>query len=218
MAIDKKIILAKLKKWSVIITDHCGRIYRPGMSLKGSVQVLTEWVGDKNIALGAAIVSSLIAFIAFILFAHFSAIFFSVMATALVFFIAKLISYKPLEYSVELDDENTILSFVKYVGISGKSQITVHSQPGYGKDKKTFVLLQLADSILILNCHNIMSVIDNSYRDITINFFHPINGAYAIDAASDGKDVRFRVIEQSADQCRIKFMKPVQKKIKLTFI
>lgn len=140
------------------------------------------------------------------------------MATILVFAIAKIIFYKPKEYEIELEGENTVLSFVKDVRISGESEIVIHSQPGYGKEKKTFIMLQLFDSISVLNCRNITSVTDTNYRDITIKFFHPVEGAYTISAFSNDGSVDFEIIEQTADQCRVEFSTPIRKVVRLNFV
>lgn len=200
------------------IKDICARIYRPGMSAQGPLQYILDWAGDKNVLIGAATISLLVSIWSFALFAIFFAFVFSLVASALIFIGAKLIFYKPKEYTIELDGENTILSFVKDVHVNGESEIVIHSQPGYGKEKNTFVVLQLFDSISILDCRNITSVTDKSYRDIAINFFHPVEGNYSISASSKDGDVIFEVINQSGDQCRVKFLNPVRKIIKLDFV
>lgn len=217
MANGNNLHLDEIRKLSTAIKDLLTRIYRPGMSPKGIIQNIIDYVGDQNIAIGAAVISLLISLWSFSLFATFFALIFSVFTTASVFVVAKLIFYKPKEYSVELDGENTILSFVKDVHVSGGSEIVIHSQPGYGKEKNTFVVMQLFDSISILDCRNITSISDKSYRDIAINFFHPIEGNYLINASSNEGDVNFKTIEQSADQCRVKFVDPVRKVIRLDF-
>jgi hypothetical protein len=208
----------ELNKWLMKITNSCARIYKPGMSIKGPVQMLIDWTGDKNIVIGATVISLLVSFLAFTLFANIFAFVFSIVASALIFTAAKIFFYKPKEYTVEIDGENTVLSFVKDVHISGESEIVIHSQPGYGKEKNTFVMLQLIDAISILNCRNITSVTDTSYRDITIKFFHPVEGDYSISAFSNDGEVAFDVIEQSADQCRVEFLNPVRKNVRLNFI
>ncbi len=200
------------------LKDSFSRIYRPGMSAQGPIQVICDWVGGRNIAIGTAVISLLVSLLAFKLFALIFALIFSIVASSLVFIIAKTIFYKPKEYSIELDGENTVLSYVKDVHVSGESEIVVHSQPGYGKEKNTFVMLQLIDSISILNCRNITSITDTSYRDITIKYFHPVEGEYSISAFSNDGNVAFEVIEQSADQCRIEFLKPIRKNVRLNFI
>ena len=110
------------------------------------------------------------------------------------------------------------MSYVKDVHVSGESEIVVHSQPGYGKEKNTFVMLQLIDSISILNCRNITSVSDTSYRDITIKFFHPVDKQYTINAFSNDGEVNFKIIEQTADQCRIEFLNPIRKNVRLNIM
>ena len=200
------------------IKDSCSRIYRPGMSAKGPIQVLVDWTGGLNITIVAAVISFLVTFMAFVLFATFFALIFSIIASALVFFLAKTLFYKPKEYSIELDGENTVLSYVKDVHVNGESEIVIHSQPGYGKEKNTFVMLQLFDTISILNCRNITSVTDTSYRDITIKYFHPVEGDYSISAFSNDGNVTFEVIEQTADQCRVEFLNPIRKNVRLNFI
>lgn len=200
------------------LIDSCSRIYRPGMSAQGSIQVISDWAGGRNVAIGAGIISLLLSLLAFKLFALLFALIFSLVASTLIFVIAKTIFYKPKEYSIELDGENTLLSYVKEVHVSGESEIVIHSQPGYGKEKNTFVMLQLFDTISILNCRNITSITDTSYRDITIKYFHPVEGDYSISAFSNNGDVAFEVIEKSADQCRIEFLKPIRKNVRLNFI
>tara|TARA_R110000782_G_scaffold191602_2_gene281408 strand:- start:209 stop:892 length:684 start_codon:yes stop_codon:yes gene_type:complete len=200
------------------LKDSFLRFYRPGMSAQGPMQVLIDWTGGRNIVIGATAISLLISLLAFKLFAFLFALVFSIVVTTLIFIIAKTIFYKPKEYSIELDGENTVLSYVKDVHVSGESEIVIHSQPGYGKEKNTFVMLQLLDSISILNCRNITSITDTSYRDITIKYFHPIEGVYTINAFSNDGDVAFEAIEQSADQCRIEFLKPIRKNVRLNFI
>jgi hypothetical protein len=219
LQLDKfKGLLSGLNKLFGRLIDSCARIYRPGMSAQGPIQVLFDWTGGRNIVIGAAVISFLVSVLAFTLFANFFAFIFSVVASVLVFFLAKTIFYKPKEYSIELDGENTVLSYVKDVHVSGESEIVIHSQPGYGKEKNTFVMLQLFDTISILNCRNITSVTDTSYRDITIKYFHPVEGSYSISAFSNNGDVAFEVIEQTADQCRIEFLNPVRKNVRLNFI
>jgi hypothetical protein len=200
------------------LIDSCSRIYRPGMSAQGSIQVISDWAGGRNVAIGAGIISLLLSLLAFKLFALLFALIFSLVASTLIFVIAKTIFYKPKEYSIELDGENTLLSYVKEVHVSGESEIVIHSQPGYGKEKNTFVMLQLFDTISILNCRNITSITDTSYRDITIKYFHPVEGDYSISAFSNDGNVAFEVIDQSADQCRIEFIKPIRKNVRLNFI
>jgi hypothetical protein len=207
----------KIKKIIIIIKDACSRIYRPGIPLQDTLQYLINWVGDKNALIGAAAISLIITLISFSLFAFFFACLFSIIAMAIVFIIAKTIFYKPVEYSIELEDENTILSFVKDIHINGESEVVVHSQPGYGKNKNTFVLIQLSNSVTILDCRNITSVTDKSYRDIEIKFFHPAESDYSINASSDEGDVTFEVIYQNAEQCRVKFSSPIRNKVKLDF-
>jgi hypothetical protein len=218
MAAGNNLRLDEARDWLSKIKDSCARIYRPGMSIKGPVQYIFDYVGDKNVFIGATILSLIVTIWSFTLFAILFAILFSIAATTLIFVGAKLIFYKPKEYSIELDGENTILSFVKDVHVNGESEIVIHSQPGYGKEKNTFVMLQLFDSISILDCRNITSVSDKTYRDITIRFFHPVEGEYNISAFSNDGSVAFEVIEQTADQCRVKFMSPVRKKVRLNFI
>lgn len=211
-------LLGIVKNLGQRLKDACSRIYRPGMSAQGPIQVLFDWTGGRNITLGAAAISLLITALAFKLFALFFALFFSIFASILVFIVAKTIFYKPKEYSIELDGENTVLSYVKDVHVSGESEIVIHSQPGYGKEKNTFVILQLFDTISILNCRNITSITDTSYRDITIKYFHPVEGDYSISAFSNDGDVAFEVKEQTADQCRIEFLNPIRKNVRLNFI
>lgn len=200
------------------IKDSLARIYRPGMSFKGSLQMIIDWVGGKEIAIGAAVTSFVVTLLSFVLFATFFALVFSITLTFIIFTIAKIIFYKPQEYSIEIEGEDTILSFVKDVHVSGESEIVIHSQPGYGKEKNTFVHLQLFDSISILNCRNITSVTDTSYRDITIKFFHPVTGDYSIKASSNDGNVSFKILEKTADQCRIEFLNPVRKTVELNFV
>jgi hypothetical protein len=200
------------------IKDSLARIYRPGMSFEGSIQMIIDWIGGKEIAIGAVAISFVVAVLSFILFAIFFALVFSIVSTVIIFIIAKTIFYKPREYSIEIDGEDTILSFVKDVRISGDSEIVIHSQPGFGKEKNTFVNLQLFDSISILNCRNITSVTDTSYKDITIKFFHPVTGDYSIKASSNDGSVNFKTLEKTADQCRIEFLNPVRKTVELSFV
>ena len=211
-------LLGVINKFFGRLKDSCSRLYRPGMSAQGPIQVIFDWVGGRNIAIGATIISLLVSLLAFKLFAILFALIFSIVASSLVFVIAKTIFYKPKEYSIELDGENTVLSYVKDVHVSGESEIVIHSQPGYGKEKNTFVMLQLFDTISILNCRNNTSITDTSYRDITIKYFHPVEGDYSISPFSNNGDVAFEVIEQSADQCRIEFLKPIRKNVRLNFV
>lgn len=210
--------LGVIKRLLGRLKDSCARLYRPGMSAQGPIQVIFDWAGGKNIVIGAAAISLIVSLLAFKLFAVLFALIFSIVASTLIFVIAKSIFYKPQEYSFELDGENTVLSYVKDVHVSGESEIVIHSQPGYGKEKNTFVILQLLDTISILNCRNITSITDTSYRDITIKYFHPVEGDYSISAFSNDGNVVFEVIEQSADQCRIEFLKPLRKNVRLNFI
>lgn len=200
------------------IKDSLARIYRPGMSFKGSTQMIIDWTGGRGIAIGAATISFVVTVLSFILFANFFALVFSIISTIIIFIIAKAIFYKPKQYSIEIEGEDTILSFVKDVHISGESEIVIHSQPGYGKEKNTFVNLQLFAAISILNCRNITSVTDTSYKDITIKFFHPVIGDYSIKASSNDGDVSFEILEKTADQCRIEFLSPVRKTVELSFV
>jgi len=206
-----------VKKCSTKIKDACARVYRPGMSMQSALQYILDWIGDKNTLIGAASISFLITISAFTLFAFFFACIFSVIASALIFIGAKLIFYKPKEYAIELDGEDTILSFVKDIHINGESEIVIHSQPGYGKDKNTFVILQLSNSVSILDCRNITSVTDKSYRDIEIKFFHPAESEYSISSSSKEGDVIFEVVKQTADLCRVKFLNPVRNNVRLDF-
>lgn len=207
----------RLKKLGGHILDASGRIYRPGIKIHDSIEFLIDWVGDKYALIGATVLSFIVALISFSLFAFLFACFFSVFTTAVIFIIAKQIFYKPKEYSIELDDENTVLSFVKDIHINGESEVVVHSQPGFGKNRNSFVLIQLTNSVSILDCRNISSVSDKSYRDIEIKFFHPAESEYSINATSDEGGVSFEVIEQNAEQCRVKFMNPIRNKVKLDF-
>lgn len=217
MARGNNLHLDEARDALTIVKDFFARIYRPGMSIKGIIQNVIDYVGDKNVAIGAAVISFLITIWAFALFTKFFSLLFSICATIAVFIIAKLIFYKPKEYSVELGDDKTVLSFVKDVHVNGESEIVIHSQPGYGKEKNTFLILQLIDSISILDCRNITSVTDKTYRDIAINYFHPIEDNYSISISSNEGNVGFEVIHQSADQCRVKFIDPVRKEIRLDF-
>lgn len=194
------------------------RLYRPGMSTKGFILNIIDYVGDKNAAVAAAALSLIITLWTFSLFTLFSAIIVSITSTILIFIIAKLFFYKPKEVSFELDGENTVISYVKDVHISGESEIVIHSQPGYGKEKNTFVSLQLYDSIAILNCRNITSITDKSYHDIVIRFFHPIEGDYTVHARSSDGAVAFEIISQSADNCRINFLNPIRKRVSVHFV
>ena len=207
----------RLKKLGGHILDACGRIYRPGVKPQDSLDFMVDWMGDKNALIGASITSFVTAIISFSLFAFFFACVFTVFTTALIFIIAKQLFYKPKEYSIELDNEKTILSFVKDIHINGESEVVVHSQPGYGKNKNTFVLIQLANSVSILDCRNISSVSDKTYRDIQIKFYHPAESDYSINATSDEGEVNFEVLEQNAEECRIKFNNPIRNIIKLDF-
>jgi hypothetical protein len=207
----------KLKNLSSLMKDACGRIYRPGIQLQDSLQFIIDWVGDKNALIGAAALSVFITLFSFSLFAFLFACIFSVFTTAIIFISAKLIFYKPKEYSIDLEGENTILSFVKDIHINGESEVVVHSQPGYGKNKNTFVVVQLSNSISILDCRNITSVTDKSYRDIEIKFYHPAENQYSINASSDEGDVVFEILEQNDEQCRVKFMIPIRNIIRLDF-
>lgn len=207
----------RLKRLGNRILDACGRIYRPGIKIQDSISFLIDWIGNKYALIGAAVVSLLTAIISFSLFAFLFACFFTIFSTAVIFIIAKQIFYQPKEYSIELEDENTILSFVKDIQINGESEVVVHSQPGYGKNRNTFVLIQLSNSVSILDCRNITSVSDKSYRDIEIKFFHPAENDYSIMATSEEGDVIFEVMEQSAEHCRVKFVNPVRNKVKLDF-
>lgn len=207
----------KVKKCTSKLKDACARIYRPGIPIHDSLQYLIDWVGDKNVLIGAAGISLVVSLFSFSLFAFFFACFFSVAASALIFIGAKLIFYKPKEYSIDLEGENTILSFVKDIHINGESEVVVHSQPGYGKNRNTYVVLQLSNSVSILDCRNITSVTDKSYRDIEIKFFHPAEGEYSISASSKEGDVIFEILQQNADQCRVKFLNPVRNNIRLDF-
>jgi hypothetical protein len=217
MATGNNLHINEAKKYSTLIKDTCARIYRPGMSIQGTAQYFIDWVGDKNVLIGAAALSFLISIFSFSLFAFFFACLFSLVAIVLIFIGAKLIFYKPKEYSIDLDGENTILSFVKDVHINGESEIVIHSQPGYGKNKNTFVVLQLSNSVSILDCRNITSITDKSYRDIEIRFFHPAESEYSISCSSKEGDVIFDILEQTADQCRVKFLNPVRKDIRIDF-
>lgn len=217
MATGNNLKLDEAKQVGGSIKNFFTRIYRPGMSMQGPVNYIVDYVGDKNATIGAAVISFLIILWSFSLFAFLFAIFFSIIATAIVFIIAKLIFYKPKEVSIEIDDEKTVLSFVKDVHINGESEIVIHSQPGYGKEKNTFLLIQLFDSISILDCRNITSITDKSYHDIAIQFFHPIEREYSVKASSDEGAVVFEVLEQTADNCRVNFLNPVRKSVKLEF-
>ena len=210
--------LDEARSFLTVIKEWLARIYRPGMSANGFIENIVDYVGDKNAAIGAAVLSLIITLWTFSLFALISAIFISFILTLVVFVIAKLIFYKPKEISFELEGEKTILSFVKDVHVSGESEIVIHSQPGYGKNKNTFVYLQLYDSISILDCRNITSVTDKSYHDIAIQFFHPIQSDYIIKATSDEGEVAFEIKSQVADNCRINFLNPVRKNVRLEFI
>jgi len=197
--------------------NTCARFYRPGISAQDSLQYIIDWIGDKNNLMGAASISFLIAIFSFTLFSFSFACLFSIVTTILIFIGTKLIFYKPKEYSIELEGEDTILSFVKDVHVNGESEIVVHSQPGYGKNKNTFVLLQLSNSVSILDCRNITSVIEKSYRDIEINFFHPAENEYSISCTSKEGGVVFEVLQQTADQCRVKFSNPLRNTIRVDF-
>jgi hypothetical protein len=199
------------------IQDAFARIYRPGTSAKETLQYIINWVGDKNALIGATIISVIISLISFSLFAFLFAVIFSIFTTAIVFIIAKMIFYKPIEYSIDLEGENTILSFVKDIHINGESEVVVHSQPGYGKNKNTFVVLKLSNSVSILDCRNITSVTDKSYRDIEIKFFHPAEKEYLIKASSEEGDVNFEVLNQNDVECRVKFNNPIRNSIRLDF-
>ena len=217
MATGNNLKLDEAKQIGGHIKNFFTRIYRPGMSLQGPVQYFVDYVGDKNAAIGAAVVSFLVMLWSFSLFAILFAILFSIIATAIIFVIAKFIFYKPKEISIDIDGEKTILSFVKDVHINGESEIVIHSQPGYGREKNTFLLVQLFDSISILDCRNITSITDKSYHDIAIQFFHPIEGAYTVSASSDEGAVAFEVLSQTADNCRVNFLNPVRKSVRLDF-
>ena len=217
MGTGNNLKLNEAKKFGNLIKDTCARIYRPGMSLKGILQNVVDYVGDKNAAIGATAISIIVTLWSFSLFAVLFAIIFSIIATVVIFIIAKLIFYKPKEVSIELDDEKTILSFVKDVHINGESEIVIHSQPGYGREKNTFVVIQLYDSISIQDCRNITSITDKNYHDIAVQFFHPIEGEYSVHAAANGKTVAFEVLEQTADNCRINFLSPVPKVVRVDF-
>lgn len=206
-----------VQKCGAMIKDACARIYRPGIPLHNSIQYLIDWVGHKNALIGATALSILVTLGSFSLFAFLFACFFSVFATAAIFIVAKLIFYKPIEYSIGLEDENTILSFVKDIHINGESDVVVHSQPGYGKNKNTYIVIELSNSVKILDCRNITSVTDKSYRDIEIKFYHPAEKEYLIHASSEEGDVAFDVIIQSSEMCRIKFTAPIRNIIKLEF-
>jgi hypothetical protein len=215
MARGNNLHLNEVKKVTSMIKDSCGRIYRPGMSLRGPVQYILDYVGDKNAAIGAAILSLILAIWSFSLFATIFAIIFAITATILIFVGAKVIFYQPKEVSIDLDGENTILSYVKDVHLNGESEIVIHSQPGYGKEKNTFLVLQLFDSISILDCRNITSITDKSYHDIDIQFFHPLDSKYTISISSNEGSVRFEIISQTADNCRINFLNPIRKIVRL---
>lgn len=207
----------KLIKIAVFFKDAFARIYRPGVPLKDSIQYLVDWVGDKNALIGATVISLLVALISFSLFAFFFACIFSVFTTAVIFIIAKQFFYEPKEYSVELEGENTILSFVKDIHINGESEVIVHSQPGYGKNKNTYVVLQISNSVSIIDCRNITSVTDKTYRDIEIKFYHPAESDYAISASSKEGNVVFETLQQNDEQCRVKFMSPIRNEVRLDF-
>lgn len=55
MATNINPYLEKLKTYLNKILNTLARIYRPGMSPKGVVQNIIDWTGDKNIAIGAAV-------------------------------------------------------------------------------------------------------------------------------------------------------------------
>ena len=218
MATDNNLHLDEVREWLIKIKACCGRIYRPGMSLQGQLEYILDWVGDKNAFIGAATISILVSIWSFASFAIIFAFIFSLAVSALIFIGAKLIFYKPKEYTVEIDGENTILSFVKDVHVNGESEIVIHSQPGYGREKNTYIVLQLFDPFSILDCRNITSITDKSYRDIEINFYHPIEGAFSINASSQEGKVTIEAIKQTNDQCRVKILNPVRKIIRLDFV
>lgn len=217
MATGNNLKINEARRIGEYIKNFFTRIYRPGMSLRGPVQYIIDYVGDKNAAIGAAVTSIIVIIWSFSLFATLFAILFAIAATAVIFIAARLIFYKPKEISINLDGENTILSFVKDIHINGESEIVIHSQPGYGKEKNTFLVIQLFDSISILDCRNITSITDKSYHDIAIQFFHPVEGGYTIRASSDEGVVTFEVLSQTADNCRVNFLNPVRKIVRLDF-
>ncbi len=196
----------------------CTRLYHPGMSARGAIRNIIDYVGDRNAAIIAAVLSLLIIWWSFSLFAVFFAIFFALFVTAGIFIIVKLIFYKPQKYSVKLRDNKRVLSFIKHIHLNGESEILVHSQfDNKNKQKDTFIVLQLLETLSVLDCHNIVSIRDKSYRDILISFFHPLSDSYLIHIPAEYGAVNFEIVHQTPDQCRIRFQYPLYEIIRIEF-
>ncbi len=199
------------------VVSKLGRLYRPGMSFRGMTANIVDYVGNMTATLVAAGISLVIFLISLTLFAFWFALVFSIVAALGVFVIAKLLFYQPKSVTIELDDEKTVLSFVKEVNLNGESEIVIHSQPGYGKEKNTFLIVQLLDTFSVLDCRNITSIVDVSYDDLAIRFFHPVEGEYRVELSSDEGPVGFEVLQQTADNCRVKLLKPLRKVVQIDF-
>jgi len=202
-------------EWLEKIKGVCAPIYDPvTKAMEKPLEHILDWVGDKNALIGASIVSLLIFIFSFSLFSKFFSLIFSVVASAIVFIGVKLIFYKPKEYLIDIDGENTRLSYVKDVHVTGESEIVIHSQPGYGKQINTFIILQFLDTFSIMDCRNITSV-KNKNREVTINYFHPVNGTYEVKVSSNEGNVSYQVIESTGDHCKVVFSKPLHKTVRL---
>lgn len=192
-----------------------GRFYRRGMSVKGVLKNAIDYVGKPGVFYGSLAIAVIIFLLSLLLFATWFAVLVFVLSIPVLLIIAKVIFYEPTQVVVELDNETTRLEYVKEVQLNGESEIIIHSQPGYGEEKTTYVVLDLVDAISVRNCRNITSVTDKTWRDIEIRYFHPVKGPHKLKVTSPNGDVKHKVKELKADFCRVVFDEPVPAEVKI---
>lgn len=192
-----------------------GRFYRRGMSARGVLNNVIDYVGDQKVFYGSLAIAVIIFLLSLLLFADWFAALVFLISLPVLLVIAKVIFYEPTQVVIDLGDDNTRLEYVKEVQLGGDSELVIHSQPGYGKEKHTYVVLGLVNTIAIKDCRNITSVTDRSWKDIEIRYFHPIEGAHKLQVTAPGDTVKFKVQELKPDYCRVLFNDPVPAEVKI---
>ncbi len=195
-----------------------GRFYRRGMSVKGVLKNAIDYVGDQRVFYGSLAIAVIIFLVSLLLFAAWSAVLVFILSIPVLLIIAKAIFYEPTQVVIELDDDTTRLEYVKEVQLDGESEIVIHSQPGYGEDKTTYVILDLVNTISVRDCRNITSVTDKTWRDIEIRYFHPVKGPHKLKVTSTNGDVKYKVKEMKPDFCRVVFNEPIPAEVKIEVI
>ncbi len=191
------------------------RFYRRGMSISGMINNAADYVGSKLLLLGCIAIAVMLFLLALALFATWFAVLVFLISIPILCTLAKAFFYHPIHVLLESGDDTTNLEYVKEVQATGNSEITIHSQPGYGTDTETYVVLELVNSMTVSDCRNITSIHDRDWRDIEVRYFHPVKGPHKIKISSAYGKANSKILEMTPDYCRVLFTEPIPPEVRI---